>query len=269
MRIDYSEPKKSYISATNPARQRKESSGVPVAGILVTVFLSFAVGFGSGWFLSQKATKRSFQAATEQKSLENNIQDSVALSKQPPAVAMPVAPANPLASAATAAQGQPSIAPVPQAGTPTAETSFSFYKNLPSGQKSSVLGSGVNVKEKDDKVKQPLQAAIPSNLAQPEPDAQQPVKTVVQPVAPRPVQSVKNADSSGFTVQVASFPLKSEAEQSRSKLAAKGYNVYVVESNLGNKGVWYRVQIGKKMEQSAAKELASKLGKSALVVSDH
>lgn len=265
MRIDYSEPKKSYISATNPARQRKDSSGLPVTGILVTVLLSFAVGFGSGWFLSQKATKRSFQAATEQKSLENNIQDSVALSKQPP----PVVPANSLASAATAIPGQPSVASSPVTATPTAETSFSFYKNLPSGQKSSVLGSGVNVKEKDDKVKQPLQAAIPSNLVPPEPDAQQSTKPVVQPVVPRPVQGVKNGDSSGFTVQVASFPLKSEAEQSRNKLAAKGYNAYVVESNLGNKGVWYRVQIGKKMEQATAKELASKLGKNALVVSDH
>lgn len=258
MRIDYSEPKKSYISSSNPVRQRKESPGTPVTAILVTVFLSFSLGFGSGWFFSQKATKRSFQAATEQKSLENNSQImSNTLKQLPAAVANPAIPV---------VQGQSTIqpaTPVPATAAAPSETPLSFYKNLPSGQKSSVLGSGVNVK--DDKAKQPLQAAIPSNLTQP--DASTAVQPSAKPVTTQPV-AVKNGDPVGFAVQVASFPLKSEAEQSRSKLASKGYNAYVVESNLGNKGIWYRVQIGKKMEQSAAKELAVKLGKSAIVISD-
>jgi len=269
MRIDYSEPKKSYISSSNPARQRKESSGTPLIAILLALFFSFAIGFGSGWFLSQKATKRSFQAATEQKSLENNSQVISATLKQQPVNQSPATVPN---TAAPVTQGQNPSQPVTPPAPPTAasspETAFSFYKNLPSGQKSSVLGSGVNTKD-DSRAKQPLQAAIPSNTSQDAGNAAQATaRSVSMNSSTTPRTVGKNGELSGFSVQIASFPLKSEAEQSRAKLASKGYNAYVVESNLGNKGIWYRVQIGKKMEQSAAKELALKLGKSAIVIAD-
>jgi cell division septation protein DedD len=70
-------------------------------------------------------------------------------------------------------------------------------------------------------------------------------------------------------MQLASFPLKSEAETFKSKMAAnKGYNVFISESHQGDKGTWYRVRVGRKLEQDAAKELASKLGKGALVIPD-
>jgi cell division septation protein DedD len=65
---------------------------------------------------------------------------------------------------------------------------------------------------------------------------------------------------------MASFPLKSEAEALKGKLASKGYHVFIVESNQGDKGTWYRVRVGKKLDQAAAKELAGKLGKSAMVI---
>jgi len=41
---------------------------------------------------------------------------------------------------------------------------------------------------------------------------------------------------SRFTVQVASFPLKPEAETLKSKLAGKGYDVFISESKQGDKG---------------------------------
>jgi len=43
---------------------------------------------------------------------------------------------------------------------------------------------------------------------------------------------------------------------------------FISESNQGDKGTWYRVRVGRKLDQEAARELAGKLGKAALVIPD-
>ena len=172
---------------------------------------------------------------------------------------------------------QPSTPPqAPQAAAPnsqntpgsqtTPEPSLSFYKTLPSGQKNNVIGSGINAK--DDKAKQPLQAIIPSNLTKPAPPAADSAKPAAEKPQGTPERPAAKQDNSGFTVQVASYSLKSEAEALKSKLAAKGYNVSINESNQADKGTWYRVCVGRKMAQDAAKELAGKLGRGAIVIPD-
>jgi cell division protein FtsN len=251
MRIDYSEPKKSYVTPQGSARQRKEPAGLFTTVIVVTGVLTFIAGFGTGWFLSQKSAKKSFQAATEQSSLENTPKQEAA---PPPKPAQLIQPVPQPQQDSTTAQPQPA-AP----GTVT-EQPLSFYKTLPSGQKSNVLGSGINTK--DDKAKQPLQAAIPANMVRP------PVTETTDKPAGTEKSAARHPDGTSFTVQVASFPLKSEAEALKNKLAGKGYNVFISESHQGDKGTWYRVRVGKKLDQEAAKELAGKLGKSALVIPD-
>jgi hypothetical protein len=252
MRIDYSEPKKSYVTTQGSARPRKEPAGFFRTMLVVTGVVLFIAGFGTGWFLSQKSAKKSFQAATEQNSLENSPKKEVV---PPPKAAQPVQPApqtQPLPDPAAAQQ--PPAAP----GT-AAEPPLSFYKTLPSGQKGNVLGSGINTK--DEKSKQPLQAPIPTNLTKPPAtDAQKP--------ADKPAVTEKAAANTGYTVQVASYALKSEAETLKNTLAGKGYNAFISESHQGDKGIWYRVRVGRKMEQEAARELAKKLGKSAQAFPD-
>jgi cell division protein FtsN len=257
MRIDYSEPKKAYVSGQSSSRPRKEPAGLLKIAVAVTAVIAFAAGFGTGWHFSQKSAKKSFQAATEQSSLENSPKkDSTppkpVLPVPPPAAPLP--PGDPAAVQQSPA-GAPAVVPVP---APTAEQPLSFYKTLPSGQKGNVLGSGINVK--DDKAKQPLQAPIPSNLVKPAPA--EPAKAATDKPAAKP------ADNAGYTVQVASYALKSEAETLKNTLAGKGYNAFISESHQGDKGTWYRVRVGRKMEQEAAKELAKKLGKSAQVFPD-
>jgi len=247
MRIDYSEPKKSYVTTQATARPRKEPARLVTTVIVVTGVITFIAGFGSGWFLSQKAAKKSFQAATEQNSLENTPTQEPTAAPKP----MPAPQPAPQSQPQTDANAAPQQA---TAGT-HAEAPLSFYKTLPGGQKSNVLGSGINTK--DDKARQPLQAAIPTNVTRP-PAAD----------AEKPAGAEKSAAGSAFTVQVASFPLKSEAETLKSKLSGKGYNVTIAESHQGDKGTWYRVRVGRKLDQEAAKELAGKLGKSALVIPD-
>jgi cell division protein FtsN len=251
MRIDYSEPKKSYVSSQGAARPRKEPSSIFTAVLVITGVITFIAGFGTGWFLSQKSAKKSFQAATEQNSLENAPKNEAT---PPPKPAPPVQPAP-----QPQPQTDPAAAQQPAAAGTQPEPPLSFYKTLPSGQKSNVLGSGINTK--DDKVKQPLQAPIPANMMKP------PASDPQRPPTDKPAGAEK-ASSTGFTVQVASFPLKSEAETLKSKLSGKGYNVVISESHQGDKGTWYRVRVGRRLDQEAAKELAGKLGKTALVIPD-
>ncbi len=267
MRIDYSPPKQSYVTSQSKPRPRKEPVGLFTSLIVITGLIAFAVGFGSGWFLSERSTKKGFQAAAEQNSLENTTNRTPVPAQPQPQPAPQSIPQQPEATA------PPTAPPMPAAASPQ----LSFYKTLPGGQKSAFLGSGINSRE--EREKQMLQAAIPSNVAR----RQQTAAVVAPKAAPekaatmekqapeKPASGEKPATGkpaakarSGYTVQVASYNSRAEAEAMRSKLAGKGYNVIISESNQGDKGTWYRVRVGRKLEQEAARELAAKIGKGAI-----
>jgi cell division septation protein DedD len=224
--------------------------------VAVTGIVCLGIGFGSGWMLSQRSAKKSFKAAMEQQSLENSPQQvKVQPTTQQPALPLP-----------TTQTQQAGTSITQSASTRAAEPQLSFYKTLPSGQKNNALGSGINTKE-DKPAKQPLQAAMPTNMTRTAAsisgdNLQNP------PAQSAPTASAVRQDANGFTVQVASYSLKSEAETLRSKMATKGYFVTIVESHQGDKGNWYRVRIGKHLDQDAAKELAGKLGKGAIAIPD-
>ena len=258
MRIDYSEPKKSCSSPhVGQHRPRKESNGGVLIAIVFTALVSLGIGFASGWMLSQRSAKEGFKAAMAQQSLENSPQQVVPQQQQTIATAP-----------APQSQGYtPAVQAAPVAGTETTPNPpLSFYKTLPSGQKNNIMGSGINSHE-GTPGKQPLQAAMPGNISRPSPPQggeniqKQAAPATAAKVAPKP-------GTAGLTVQVASYSLKSEAEAQRSKLAAKGYNASIVESNLKDKGIWYRVRVGKRLDPEAAKELAAKLGKGAISIPD-
>ena len=258
MRIDYSPPKQSNVTGQSKPRPRKEPVGKLTSLIVVTGLIAFTFGFGSGWFFSQKSAKKSFQAATEQNSIEN-------LPKPVTVAPLPVEPKpEPVPEQVETTPQQPATTgqTTPNAKA-TPDPQLSFYKTLPGDQKTNYMGSGVN--PKGEKEKQSLHTPIPSNIARRPQTAPNSTKSLNE----KPAATDNPATSThekGFTVQVASFSLKSEAETVKSKLAAKGYGVTISESNQGDKGIWYRVRVGKRLEQDAAKELAGKLGKGAIVI---
>lgn len=262
MRIDYSEPKKSCSSPQGTQnRPRRESSGGMLAAVLFTGIICIGIGFAGGWTLSQRSAKKAFKAAMEQQSLENSPQQAKAPAPAQQSAAPPPQSAK--------LQPQPDGSPQQAAGggaQGAADPPLSFYKTLPSGQRNNAMGSGIN--SKDDKPgKQPLQAAMPTNISRPA--APQNDETVQkQPAQATPAKGATRQDGNGLTVQVASYSLKSEAETMRGKLAAKGYNVSIVESHLGDKGTWYRVRVGRRLDPEAAKELAGKIGKGAIAIPD-
>lgn len=260
MRIDYSPPKQSYVTSQSKPRPRKEPVGMITSLIVITGLIAFAAGFGAGWFFSQKAAKKAFQAATEQNSIENAPKPELV----PPQPVVPKPEPVPPDTAAQQQQSATNAPPSPPGTQPAPDPQLSFYKTLPGGQKTNLMGSGVNAK--DENAKQPLQAAIPSNITKkPQAPAPVPKSATEKPVAAEKAVP-PSRDTSGYTVQVASYSLKSEAEALKSKLAGKGYNVIINESNQGDKGIWYRVRVGKKLEQEAAKELAGKIGKGAIAI---
>lgn len=242
MRIDYSEPRQSSgsgssSSGSSPRKVDSSSSGSLMLWFVLAGVI-FSIGFGTGWFFSQKATKRAFRAATEQQSLESAFKDT---KKQPeqspsqqPTQAAPAAPST--------VTGQPS-----QQASPVGQVPLSFFESLPKGQKQAVLGSGINEKPKP----------VPSPAPQP-----------TQAAAP----TVKTADTkpagSGFLVQVAAFTNAKEAESTKAKLVAKGYSAIVSEKNLDDKGTWYRVRIGRHLDKDSASEIASRVGGGAKVMPD-
>lgn len=259
MRIDYSEPKKSCSAPQiSQNRPRKESSSGMLIAVSITAMFSLGVGFASGWMLSQRSAKEGFKAAMAQQSFENSPQPKLLIAPPQPVAAISTQP--PQVGGSTS----PTTTDEAQA---TANLPLSFYKTLPGGQKNNVMGSGINTRE-DKPGKPPLQAAMPANLSKPavahNDDNDQ--KQIVQSI---PAKSPTRADSiAGLTVQVASYSLKSEAEVQRAKLAGKGYNASIVESHLGDKGIWYRVRVGKRLDPLAAKELAAKLGKGSITIPD-
>ncbi|MBT1071207.1 SPOR domain-containing protein [Pelotalea chapellei] len=256
MRIDYSEPKQSYVAGQNKPRPRKESVALMTTVVIVTGIIMFIAGFGTGWFFSHRAAIKSFQAATSQTSLENSPKQ---VAEKPTLVPQPQTPVPPQKTAADTSTSAPQTAP-----QPPPEPALSFYKTLPSGQKNTALGSGIN---SETKTKQPLQAAIPSNVAR-QSAVESSQSTADRPAPPSPDKPAAKLTDTKYTVQLASFSLRSEAEVLKNKLAGKGYNAFINESNQGDKGIWYRVRVGKKLESEAAKELAGKLGKGAIVIPD-
>jgi len=73
-----------------------------------------------------------------------------------------------------------------------------------------------------------------------------------------------------FTIQVASFKAKNRAEKALAELNKEGHSsAYIVSKDLGAKGVWYRVYIGKydtkKQTEEFLKEIKKKY-KSSFVI---
>ncbi len=99
-----------------------------------------------------------------------------------------------------------------------------------------------------------------------EPSPQAPRQAVIAAV---PVKAmVKAADPArspavvtGYAVQVYSFQDKTRAEKALEDLRSKGYQAFLVVSDLGEKGVWYRVRVGGIADEKEAQVMLEKVRK--------
>ncbi|HMF57269.1 MAG TPA: SPOR domain-containing protein [Pyrinomonadaceae bacterium] len=63
--------------------------------------------------------------------------------------------------------------------------------------------------------------------------------------APSLAQPSQAAQDGRFTVQVGSYNERGQAEERAAKLRAAGFDARVVEAQIPNRGIWYRVQAGR------------------------
>ena len=82
------------------------------------------------------------------------------------------------------------------------------------------------------------------------------VDTERDPVpSPAIVTSPEHGKEAGFSVQVYSFKDQQRADIALANLKKSGYKAYIEISDLGPKGIWYRVRIGNLENEAQAKAL--------------
>lgn len=263
MRLDYSEKMTAVRDSAERNRpvQKNRPRREPIGGFLLVALVLLVIGYGAGvltgWFLFRDKNP---QAA---------VPPAAQQAKAPPAAQTP--------QPAGAVPGQPG-----QPAQPAPDVPLTFYKTLPSGGKGAI-GSGINTKLPEVLPKsapatpQPAapeqkaaQAQAPSGKggeAKPAEKASAP-PSEKQAAAEKQSGAEKQATEPRYLVQVASYKDKQEAESARAKLAAKGVAAYVVESKVKDKGVWYRVRVGKHLSKQEAQQLAGKVGSGAAVVTE-
>ena len=258
MPLDYSKPRTSATRTTvNKNRPKKRVAGVFVLAILGALAVTFAAGVLTGWFVFRHSARK----AAAKEAVTAGQQD--------------VAPA-------------PGGAPLPGDGR-VQEPSLTFYETLPKGGKA-VIGTGLNPKREEASPAAQPAAVSPARAPQP----QAPVQPAAVPPAPAKAAETKQGGEKAqeamnpsaktqekesaakkpalgkvrFSVQVASYKDRKDAEAVRAKAAARGLDAYIVESNVPDKGVWYRVRVGKHLEQVEANEVVKKAGKGAIVIAE-
>jgi cell division septation protein DedD len=234
-------------------RPRKQPVGIFAVILISAISMSFALGMLTGWFVFRPARK-SAQSQSEQ-----GVEAKGAPAPQ-------AAYSNPEASASKGA-----------------DPPLTFYETLPKGGKA-IIGSGLNPK-KGESTQPAKHAPVTPSAPHQQPAAQPPAQPDAGKAEERKEQGTTPADQAKkmpagdatpapkqpgapgkFCVQVASTQERKEAEALKAKLAGKGLPAYIVESNLKEKGTWFRIRVGKHLSQQAAGDPVGKAGKGAMVV---
>jgi len=86
------------------------------------------------------------------------------------------------------------------------------------------------------------------------------------PSADKPkIQTVQTKDGVGgylFSIQIASFKAEERAKQSLNKAIQKGFDGYIATRDLGEKGLWHRVYVGRFQSKVQANDVLIEIKKS-------
>ncbi len=178
----------------------------------------------------------------------------------------PAPSANSLPPSGADQQLPPSPVPASAKGVAAVEENdpdLTFYYTLPKG-KTGVMGSGMNpLPPATQKSASPSTAPAQTVKTAPQPDEATAKKEV--PAPPTPIER-KSADKETYTVQVAAYHGKSEAQELKAKLQKIGLSARVEEYTVSGKGIWYRVRAGSKLDRDSANRLAAKIGPNTILI---
>jgi cell division septation protein DedD len=243
MVVDYSEHKP--VSKNRP---RKQPAAVFFFSLFVAVSIAFTLGVATGWLIFRPTHKSGADMTSSS------------------------ATVNQKAEAPTPAKVQTPAEPAGKGMEPT----LTFYETLPKGNKE-LMGSGLNLPKGAEqtpakaapKLKPPASVAKPASQQEPPAQNKETVKTPAKSSEPSPAKETAVKEGEGkakFVVQVASYHLKKEAEEARDRLKENGIAAYIVESIIPEKGTWYRVRVGRHLDQQKAREVADKAGKGSIII---
>lgn len=105
---------------------------------------------------------------------------------------------------------------------------------------------------------EPAKAIVSQAIVPAKKNVSKKVKAFTKSDAPVVVASSK-LKSIPFAVQVASFKKKTWAEKEVESLGANGLKGYILSRNLGSKGIWYRVYVGKFNTKAEARQYLPKV----------
>jgi len=120
---------------------------------------------------------------------------------------------------------------------------LSLHPNKPLGDQGMVLNDIFH--------QQVVQTSVPSEQP-PKADPVPPMAIVTSPV---------NGHETGFTIQVYSFQDRDRAQAALQALKNNGYQAFLVMSDLGERGVWYRVRVGAITDEAAAQKMLDDIRK--------
>jgi DedD protein len=106
----------------------------------------------------------------------------------------------------------------------------------------------------DELTKKPL-APVKESSAPPEAPAEPPkvamVASLPVPAIEKPTAEASNRGAA-FTLQLSASQAREDADRFAARLRAQGYHPYIVESDVKDRGRWYRVRMGKFSSKEAA-----------------
>jgi cell division protein FtsN len=156
------------------------------------------------------------------------------------------------------------VQPVTSAEVKKETPKLSFYDDL--GKETVPLGSGINLPPAEEKPAEVVQPPIdlpdhPIAVKKEAPvpkksDSDKPVAALAKKTSSKMPQAVTGGS---HAVQIGSFGAAADAIALKGKMAAKGYPAFIVEADLGKKGLWYRVRIGPYADSTAAKSVQKML----------
>ena len=141
-------------------------------------------------------------------------------------------------------------------------------QQLPANDQGRILKDAVGVK---DKTKLGFYERLPEDQQDTEvPEIKkqlednQKTKAAIQPKATESTASTKKPTGPVYTVQAASVKNAKDADQLVAKLKKKGFPAYRTLGKVPEKGIWFRVRIGKYSSRSEAQKTLQKLKKLGL-----
>jgi len=233
------------MNATTKTRTQRRMEKKQTLILLVLVLAVSLASFFLGAVVGRQGAER--ELAQKQQAAER-----ILVTPAPPPAAEPVPPAVSPKTAEKSAER-------PSDGEEQEETKLTFYDDLAKEEKVP-LGSGINLPP-EEKVEEKTVAKPPIPLPEKpivkkELPAEQPAASEKPKVVEAAVEAMPPVDPDGtYAVQVGSFNAAGDAGAFKDRLLAKGFPAFVVEADLGAKGLWYRVRVGPYAEAASAKRV--------------